>query len=159
MNTPNTFNCYHHWARGANATLTLAFNHLPQWWTDTIDLHGEVYYQHSPTPEDSLVVKSSPLFLPYPQRIDNNFLKHLCLLFSDDVHALLAFQLQYFVAVGGDRDDWLRHTKDIIVDFLENSEQLSSHPLNFWGSRKIARTYRQNTYAALDLIGAKHTLL
>lgn len=155
MNTPESFNRFHHWARGANAKLLLSINHLPQWRTSAIDLHGIVYYHHSSSPENSLVVKSSPFFLPYPRRIDNDFLKHLCLLPLSEIQAFLSRQLQEFIAKGGDRNDWLHHTIELIIDFLEYSENLSSDSSNFWDSNEIAKSHRQNTFAALALLGQR----
>ena len=157
MSTPNTFNRFHHWIRGANATLLLCTNHLPQWWTDTVDLHGELYYHHSPTPKSHLTIYSSPFYVPFPRRNDNNFLKHLCLLSEDVVSTFLLSQSRKFVEKGGNLNDWLDHTKNIIIDFLENSAQLSSNPLNFWCNSKIAKSYQQNTYRALALIDTKYT--
>ena len=155
MNTTNRFSRFHHWMRGVNANVVLTLNCFPEWWVSPVNIHGEVYYHHSPTPESLLTVQSSPFFLPYPRRIDNNFLKHLCLLAPARVRSYLSFQLQKFVENGGDRDDWLHHTTNIITAFLENAESVSSKSSNFWDSSEIVRAYRLNTYAALGLLGQK----
>ena len=151
----NTTNHFHHWMRGVNANVVLVLNCFPEWWVSPIEIHGEVYYHHSPTPESLLTVQSSPFFLPYPPRIDNNFLKHLCLLAPARVRSFLSFQLEKFVENGGHRDDWLHHTIDVIRAFLKKVESRSSKPSNFWDSSEIAKAYRLNTYTALSLLGQK----
>ena len=113
-----------------------------------IDFLGDLYYDQLNSYRSPFTI-SSPYFVMFPTRNDNLFLKKLCLLNSESITDYLSY---YYDVYEGSTDEWLDHTEKIISEFLEKSQRLSPHPMNFWMSRTIVRNYLQNTYWALDWI-------